>query len=483
MHRSRSALQPGVSHPSVVLVPVLLIAVACSGGDGLRPEPGSVVALAFSQFLDSVPQGQPIPSFRVVTVDANNQVVATSPKSIAVAVENGSGPGTAGGTTSATTVAGTATFDDVRISLPGRSYRLRATSPGLTDVISAPFVVTIPFASLRAGSGDTCGAESATQVYCWGETAAWLAGAGVGMSLVPRQLTTPLAFQELAVGLGELCGVVASAGTYCWGQATTTPNPTLLPGAPQFVRLALSRHRCGIRADGVTLCWGDNENGQLGQGVRGSATDVPAAVTGGHTFQDIAVGFGHTCALEGSTAYCWGNNSFGQLGNGGVVLSSVPVPVSGGLQFSRIYAGAEFTCGITTSGPAYCWGKNFHSQLGSGTTVTQSTVPLAVAGGVHFTALALGGEHACGLDATRDAYCWGWNVSGEVTGSDSPVGTPIKVARIHGKFGFDAIVAGDYHTCGRTTPGLVYCWGTNGSGQLGNGGIIGGPVPRLVLPP
>src|SRR5438876_1110433 len=136
MHRSRSALQPGVSHPSVVLVPVLLIAVGCSGGDGLRPEPGSVVALAFSQFLDS-----------------------------------------------------------------------------------------------------------ATQVYCWGETAAWLAGAGVGMSLVPRQLTTPLAFQELAVGLGELCGVVASAGTYCWGQATTTPNPTLLPGAPQFVRLALSRHR------------------------------------------------------------------------------------------------------------------------------------------------------------------------------------------------------------------------------------------------
>ena len=71
MHRPRSALQPGVSHPSVVLIPVLLIAVGCSGGDGLRPEPGSVVALAFSQFLDSVPQGQPIPSFRVVTVDAS----------------------------------------------------------------------------------------------------------------------------------------------------------------------------------------------------------------------------------------------------------------------------------------------------------------------------------------------------------------------------------------------------------------------------
>jgi len=34
---------------------------------------------------------------------------------------------------------------------------------------------------------------------------------------------------------------------------------------------------------------------------------------------------------------------------------------------------------------------------------------------------------------------------------------------------YTALVAGGTHTCGLATDGTAYCWGYNGSGQLGDG--------------
>jgi alpha-tubulin suppressor-like RCC1 family protein len=77
-------------------------------------------------------------------------------------------------------------------------------------------------------------------------------------------------------------------------------------------------------------------------------------------------------------AYCWGQNADGELGNGSTINSLTPVAVSGGLTFATVTAGGNQTCGVTTSGAAYCWGHNANGQLGNG-TFTDSTTPVAVA--------------------------------------------------------------------------------------------------------
>src|SRR2546428_13988235 len=69
-----------------------------------------------------------------------------------------------------------------------------------------------------------------------------------------------------------------------------------------------------------------------------------------------------------SAAYCWGGNGSGKLGDGSTASSTVPVAVTGGLTFSAVATGWDHTCGLTVSGAAYCWGRNDDGELGNGST-------------------------------------------------------------------------------------------------------------------
>ena len=47
---------------------------------------------------------------------------------------------------------------------------------------------------------------------------------------------------------------------------------------------------------------------------------------------------------------------------------------------------------------------------------------------------------------------------------------------------FASLTAGTVYTCGLTSSGTAYCWGNNGSGQLGHGTFGYSTVPVAVVP-
>ena len=211
----------------------------------------------------------------------------------------------------------------------------------------------------------------------------------------------------------------------------------------------------------VPLCWGLNTSGQVGNGTTsgslGQQTPVPVTLPAGVYFDSLTISAGaqHTCAIEAASsvapgqAWCWGGNGVGQLGSGTMGPGSIvnaPAPVvSGGVLFSRIYAGTYHTCAIATTGQAYCWGRDDYGQLGDGTLLpfgTGTVTPVPVAGGMTFRSLSVGELYTCGVTGTVGAtagpstspgtiYCWGDNLFGQIgngtAANNQPVLTPSKV--------------------------------------------------------
>ena len=228
-------------------------------------------------------------------------------------------------------------------------------------------------------------------------------------------------------------------------------------------------HTCAISRDGLVFCWGDNGFNQLG-----NSTNVPRPTPGrvpglSGEFVSISAGRFHTCALNtAGTVYCWGDGTSGQLGegnqdSGGIAV--IPIGFETGAQ--EISAGAFHTCGIDAAGTGYCWGANADRQLGTGTDTLYVRQPAPVAGlpaGVTQIDAAI--SHSCGLTAEGRMMCWGSNLSGQLGLRRAAYrGSAANVAFLQD--GNREIVAEGTNSCVLTRLRRVLCWGSNGSGQLG----------------
>jgi len=128
-----------------------------------------------------------------------------------------------------------------------------------------------------------------------------------------------------------------------------------------------SVHTCAIKAaDGGVYCWGENNNGQLGNGYSNdtsvmSPPTTPVIVN----MRQVSGGGGHTCASNGNL-YCWGENGSGQLGIGNAnSLDSPPaLPVLSGV--TQIVTGQLHTCALLTTRGVVCWGNGYDGELGNG---------------------------------------------------------------------------------------------------------------------
>jgi alpha-tubulin suppressor-like RCC1 family protein len=131
-------------------------------------------------------------------------------------------------------------------------------------------------------------------------------------------------------------------------------------------------HALALKVDGTVLAWGNNNNGQLGDGTKQNKNvPIPILNPGGDSaVTAIAGGDLHSYARTSEgRVLAWGNNSIGQLGDGTFFGQLLPVQTSGlDANVKMVSAGNSFSLALKEDGTVLGWGDNSSGQLGDGTT-------------------------------------------------------------------------------------------------------------------
>lgn len=521
---------------------------------GFEITPAAPAQLAFTAQPTDATAGVAIaPAVRVTITDQFGNPVPSATPAVTVALGGSPDGVELFGTTTVEAVAGEAQFDDLSIRRAASGYALAASSGTLQGAASEPFAVLpgplvqlvftaqppgtvegnvqfsspvdvglrdefdniVPTGQVALGLGAnpwggpdaTGGTLSGTLSVAAVDGVARFSnlrvdkpGAGYtleastdGIAVESSPFAVGLTFYQIGRGLDHTCAVTMGGG-YCWGSNAASKlgsltGSTSSDSVPALVRTDITfaqlmagiDHTCGLTSGGAAYCWGGNDSGQVGNGNHMLAVEPVRVVTpAGVTFTMLSAGLWHTCGLTTSgAAYCWGANGDGQVGDGTNASTAVPVLVSGALSFTAVHAGGWHTCGVTADGTAYCWGRNSSGQLGDSTT-TPRPAPVRVKGpdGLVFDAVGAGQNHTCSLATDGAAYCWGSNGAGELgDGTSENRSAPVAVT---GGLTFAVIAPGAFHSCGLAADGALYCWGNGLNGELGDGFDNNRDSPTLV---
>ena len=185
-------------------------------------------------------------------------------------------------------------------------------------------------------------------------------------------------------------GIVYAWGYNPWGQlgdgtnggggtANSSDVPVQVSGLSGVTAIAAGANSAyAVTSSGAVYAWGENSNGDLGDGQSGSAqmfVDVPTLVSlpSGVTVNTIAAGGGNVYAMTSGGVYAWG----APTGDGTTTSSDVPVLVSMPSGVTQVTAGQANGYALTASGTVYAWGGNNDGELGNG-TYTASNTPVQV---------------------------------------------------------------------------------------------------------
>ena len=323
---------------------------------------------------------------------------------------------------------------------------------------ATPAVKAAP-GTIASGENHACALLKAGTVKCWGLDNSGQLGNGGSTDVFSMQ-TKPVS----VIGLSGVTAIAAG-----------------------------DNHTCALLKAGTVKCWGLNDAGQLGNGTLTSSSK-PVSVKGVHGgglltgVIALAAGQDHTCALLSAgagTVKCWGQNNDGVLGNGSLKFqrATTPQSVAGLTRVVAISSSINDTCVVLKGGSVECWGFDEYGEFGPGTygpgdcpfgdaDFGCSPTPVMVKGIAGATAVSVREHSSCALVKNGNVTCWGDSNKGFIAVKGITGGTAITSSD-------DSASFGDY-TCVLLTGATVKCWGYNLQGQLGNGTMQTTNVPTSV---
>lgn len=275
-----------------------------------------------------------------------------------------------------------------------------------------------------------------------------------------------------------------------WGTPTyagAVPTATAYSGAGRVTQIATANGAWyALRSNGAVVAWGDNLDGEFGDGAKSGFTQTPARVA----FPvGVQIAYLSNTGPQGSMlavditghAWGWGFNRWGELCTGNTKHQLVPFAIPVPAPVTAI-AGAGDHAFFESGGVTYACGANGHGDMGTG---TGSTTPIVVPLPGPATALYASWENS-GAIVDGTLYSWGYGAKGGVgngttSDADSPVAISLPAPVASAAFGGSLSTNGN--ALALTTDGALYAWGFDGDGQLGDNAAATQSSPEFISTP
>ena len=288
-------------------------------------------------------------------------------------------------------------------------------------------------------------------------------------------------------------------------------------------------HSLALKQDGTIWSWGDNSQGEMGNGqINSIKTDEPTQIkTGVYTevkqeqtdegstqitttqikvnldnIKDISAGYYYNLAVDSDGyVYSWGYNGYGQLGDNTNESKAIPTRIEGLDHIAKVYAYGNTSMAISEQGEIYVWGYkyskvpakiNFYSKAvdihgklilaEDGSVWYLSENPSRIAGLQNIVEIASGDNYYSALDAKGQVWVWGYNGYGQLSqGNRSNIDEPVPVKIQKNSENTEEepeyeilkdiveIKAGNNNLQMISKDGILYVSGYSGYGQLGTG--------------
>ncbi len=248
-------------------------------------------------------------------------------------------------------------------------------------------------------------------------------------------------------------------------------EPALLGGAAdrEVRSVAIGRDfACAVMDGGDVRCFGGNDRGQLGAGVRSERQDLPVLVPGVQGASTVFAGPFTACAiLADSHVACWGKNDSGENGSSTNYLSAArelvtPEVVRNVSDVTSVAMAWDSTCAVTRSHEVHCWGRS-RTEEQTAQRGDTNELPMRIDAMTGTTSLAANENAFCGVRG-GEVVCFG-ETSMLIARNDAAFG-PRGVQKV-GVSHATKVSLGGNHGCALTVDGAVYCFGIDSDGALG----------------
>lgn len=259
------------------------------------------------------------------------------------------------------------------------------TSNNISNVIGLSDVIDV-----SGAMGTSLAVKSDGTVYGWGSDNCILGLETEKFSVVPIKIEGLNNVKRVEVG--HNMGVALKNDGTVWvfgnrniyGNSSMDYSPMQVLGFDNIVDISCkNRHIVAIDEEGNVYTWGENKNGELGNGsdiisdfaYKVNITDVKKVIAGNNL----------TLALKNDgTLYGWGDNNFGQLGNGTRIDQYLPVQVNLAEKIVDIGKDTfieDYSYALSENGNVYFWGTGNKGDLINSNNV--HTLPIKITDDVY----------------------------------------------------------------------------------------------------